>query len=110
VHYKIKVLIISRFNYYEIMLINCLLIICDTYRVNKLIEAKLGLGHLNEQSRAGKPTCICNGTWWLGILQRIMRIVRNRWGLSRQPIDSMNKLNVVIKKTIGGLVIMVLLN
>jgi len=48
VHYKIKVLVINRFNYYEIMLINCLLIIYDAYRVNKLIEAKLGLGHLNE--------------------------------------------------------------
>jgi hypothetical protein len=43
------------------MLINCLLIICDTYKVNKLIEAKLGLGHLSEHSRAKKPTHICNG-------------------------------------------------
>jgi hypothetical protein len=48
VHYKIKVLVISRFNYYEIMLIIFLLIVYDVYRVNKLIEAKLGLGHLNE--------------------------------------------------------------
>jgi hypothetical protein len=48
VNYKIEVLVISRFNYYKIMLINCLLIIYDTYRVNKLIEAKLGLGHLSE--------------------------------------------------------------
>ncbi len=47
-HYKIKVLVINRFNYYEIMFINCLLIIYDVYRVNKLIEAKLGLGHLSE--------------------------------------------------------------
>ncbi len=47
-HYKIKVYVISRFNHYEIMLINCLLIVYDAYRVNKLIEAKLGLGHLNE--------------------------------------------------------------
>jgi hypothetical protein len=43
VHYKIKVLVISRFNYYEIMLISCLLIVYDAYRVNKLIEAKLSL-------------------------------------------------------------------
>jgi hypothetical protein len=48
VHYKIKVLVISRFNYYEMMLINCLLIVYYAYKVNKLIEAKLGLGHLNE--------------------------------------------------------------
>jgi hypothetical protein len=48
VHYKIKVLVISRFNYYEIMLIIFLLIVYDVYRVNKLIEAKLGLGHFNE--------------------------------------------------------------
>jgi len=48
VHYKIKVLVISRFNYYEIMLIIFLLIVYDVYRVNKLIEAKLGFGHLNE--------------------------------------------------------------
>ncbi len=48
VHYKIKVLVISRFNYYEIMLISYLLIVYDVYRVNKLIEAKLGLGHLSE--------------------------------------------------------------
>ncbi len=54
-HYKIKVLVISRFNYYEIMLNNCLLIVCDICRVNKLIEAKLGLGHLNEHSKVGKP-------------------------------------------------------
>ncbi len=47
-HYKIKVLIISRFNYYEIMLINYLLIVYDVYKVNKLIEAKLGLGYLSE--------------------------------------------------------------
>jgi len=43
VHYTIKILVISRFNYYEIMLINYLLIVYDAYRVNKLIEAKLGL-------------------------------------------------------------------
>jgi len=48
VHYKIKVLVIIRFNYYEIMLINCLLIVYDVYMVNKLIEAKLGLRHLRE--------------------------------------------------------------
>jgi len=48
VHYKIKVLVISRFNYYEIMLISYLLIVYDVYRVNKLIEAKLSLGHLSE--------------------------------------------------------------
>jgi hypothetical protein len=30
------------------MLINCLLIVYDAYRVNKLIEESLGLGHLNE--------------------------------------------------------------
>jgi hypothetical protein len=48
VNYKIEVLVISRFNYYEIMLINCLLIIYDAYRVNKLIETKLGIGHLSE--------------------------------------------------------------
>ncbi len=44
-HYEIKVLVISRFNYYEMMLINYLLIIYDAYRVNKLIGAKLSLGH-----------------------------------------------------------------
>jgi len=51
VHYKLKVLVISRFNYYEIMLINCLLIVYDAYRVNKLIEAKLGLGHFSEHGK-----------------------------------------------------------
>jgi hypothetical protein len=45
VHYKIKVLVISRFNYYGIMLITYLLIVYDVYKVNKFIEAKLGLGH-----------------------------------------------------------------
>jgi len=48
VHYKIKVLVISRFDYYEIMLISCFFIVYDVYRVNKLIEAKLSLGHLSE--------------------------------------------------------------
>jgi len=51
VHYTIKVLVINRFNYYEIMLINYLLIVYDAYRVNKLIEEKLGLGHLNEHGK-----------------------------------------------------------
>jgi hypothetical protein len=46
--YEIKVLVISRFNYYEILLINFLKIIYDAYKVNKLIEVKLGLGHLSE--------------------------------------------------------------
>ncbi len=85
--YKLKVLVISRFNYYEIMLINCCLIICDIYRGNKLIEAKLGLEHLSEHSRVGKLIRICNGTsngtWWLGRVQRIRRRVGNRWGLSK---------------------------
>jgi len=45
VNYKIKELVISRFNYYEVMLINCFLIVYDVYRVNRLIEAKLSLGH-----------------------------------------------------------------
>jgi len=43
-------------------------------------------------------------------VQIIRRKTRNRWGLSRQPIDLINKLNVVTKKTIRGHVIMVLLN
>jgi hypothetical protein len=30
------------------MLINYLLIVYDAYKINKLIKAKLGLGHLNE--------------------------------------------------------------
>ncbi len=50
-HYTIKVLIINRFNYCEILLINYLLIVYDAYRVNKLIEAKLGLGHLSEHGK-----------------------------------------------------------
>ncbi len=50
-HHKIKILVINRFNYYEIMLINYLLIVYDAYRVNKLIEAKLGLKHLNEHGK-----------------------------------------------------------
>ncbi len=50
-YYKIKVLVISQFNYYEIMLINCLLIVYYAYKVNKLIEAKLGLGHLNKHGK-----------------------------------------------------------
>jgi hypothetical protein len=58
------------------------LIVCDTYRVNKLIEAKLGLGHLSEHLRIGKPIRICNGTsngtWWLMRVQRIRRRIRNR--------------------------------
>jgi hypothetical protein len=67
-----------------------------------------------KNSRVGKPIHICNdtsnGTWWLGKMQRIRKRVRNRRGLSRQPIDLMNKPNVVPKKIIEGLVIMVLLN
>ncbi len=106
-HYKIKVLVISSFNYYEIMLINCLFIVCNTYRVNKLIEAKLGLRHLNEHSRVGKPTWICNGTnngtWCLGRVQRIRRRIKNRWDLLRQPIEVMNKLNAIPEKIIGAL-------
>jgi hypothetical protein len=33
------------------MLINYLLIVYDAYKVNKLIEAKLGLGHLSEHGK-----------------------------------------------------------
>jgi hypothetical protein len=33
------------------MLINYLLIVYDAYRVNKLIEAKLVLGHLNNHGK-----------------------------------------------------------
>jgi hypothetical protein len=33
------------------MLNNYLLIVYDAYRVNKLIEAKLGLGHLSEHGK-----------------------------------------------------------
>jgi hypothetical protein len=33
------------------MLINSLLIVYDAYKVNKLIEAKSGLGHLNEHGK-----------------------------------------------------------
>ncbi len=44
-HYKIKVLVIDRFNYYEIMFINYVLIVYDAYKVNKLVEAKLSLRH-----------------------------------------------------------------
>ncbi len=43
-HYKIKVSIINK-------LIDCLLIVYDAYRVNKFIEAKLGLGHLSEHGK-----------------------------------------------------------
>ncbi len=50
-HSTIKVLVISRFNYYEVILINYLLIVYDVYMVNKLIEAKLGLGHLSEHGK-----------------------------------------------------------
>jgi len=42
-------------------------------------------------------------------VQNIRRRVGNRWGLSRKPIDLMNKPNVTTKKTIGGCIIMVLL-
>jgi hypothetical protein len=38
------------------------------------------------------------------------RRVGNRWGLSKQSLDLMNKPNATTKKTIGGIVIMVLLN
>ncbi len=66
-------------------MINFFFIVCD--KVNKLIEGKLGLEHLNEHSRVGKPTCICNGTsngtWKLWRVQRIRKRVRIRWGLSR---------------------------
>jgi hypothetical protein len=33
------------------ILINYLLLVYDAYKVNKLIEAKLGLGHLSEHGK-----------------------------------------------------------
>jgi len=51
VYYKIKVLVINKFKYYEIMLIDYLLIVYDAYKVNKFIETKLGLGHLSEHGK-----------------------------------------------------------
>ncbi len=78
-HYEIKILVVSRFIYYKIMFINSIFIVCDTYKVNKLIDRKLGLKHLSEYSRIGKPTWICNGTsnatWKLGRVQRIRKRV-----------------------------------
>jgi len=43
----------------------------------------MGLEHLIEHSRVGKLIRICNGTWWLGRVQKIRRRVGNRWGLSK---------------------------
>jgi len=43
-------------------------------------------------------------------VQEIRKIVGNRWGRSRKPIDFMNKPNVEANNIIGGLIIMVLLN
>ncbi len=75
-HYKIKILVISRFNYYEIMLINCLLIVYDAYRVNKLIEAKLGLRQLSE---LGKKTFKTLSLTNLIIKVLDFRVIRRRW-------------------------------
>jgi hypothetical protein len=43
-------------------------------------------------------------------VQKIRKIVGNRWGLSRKPIYFMNKPNVETNNIIGGLITMVLLN
>jgi hypothetical protein len=31
------------------------------------------------------------GTWWLGRVQKMRRKVGSRWGISRQPVDLLNK-------------------
>jgi hypothetical protein len=43
-------------------------------------------------------------------VHKIKKKVGNRWGLSKQPINLMNKSNVAVKIIIGGPTIMVLLN
>jgi hypothetical protein len=43
-------------------------------------------------------------------VQKIRKIVGNRWGLSRKPIDLMNKPNAKANNISEGLIIMVLLN
>ncbi len=68
-----------------------------------------------KNSKARKPTLVCNatnnGTWWLRKIPKFIKRVATRWGLSRQPIDLMDKPNVLTRKASGGaFVIMVLLN
>ena len=76
-----------------------------------IVGSKRGRG---SKSKVGKPTPISNateeGSWWLGRVQRIRRRVGTKWGLSRQPVDLMNKPSVAARTASGGPVIMVLLN
>jgi hypothetical protein len=58
------------------MLINCLLIVYDAYRVNKLIEAKLGLGHLSEH---GKKTFTILSLTFMTIRVLDFRVTKKRW-------------------------------
>jgi hypothetical protein len=77
------------------------------YFVQDSINNQIGLKwKVCKNSKACKPTLFCNvtnnGTWWLGKIQKIIKRVATRWGLSRQPIDLMNKPNVLTRKASGG--------
>jgi hypothetical protein len=37
------------------------------------------------------PVAASSGTWWLGRVQKMRRKVGSRWGISRQPVDLLNR-------------------
>jgi hypothetical protein len=64
--------------------------------------------------RVGAPSNIGtgapSGSWWLGRVQKIRRKVGLKWGLSRYPVDLMNRNRSTAKKGTGPAQVMVLLN
>jgi hypothetical protein len=74
--------------------------------------AKAAKSH-SRMGRLGGPSSVpvatSSGTWWLDRVQKMRRNVGSRWGISRQPIDLLNR-GGGISNSHGSTQIQVLLN
>jgi hypothetical protein len=55
----------------------------------KAAKSRSRMGRLGGPSSV--PVAASSGTWWLGRVQKMRRKVGSRWGISRQPVDLLNR-------------------
>jgi hypothetical protein len=55
----------------------------------KASKSRSRMGRLGGPSSV--PVAASSGTWWLGRVQKMKRKVGSRWGISRQPVDLLNR-------------------
>jgi hypothetical protein len=70
-------------------------------------KSRSHMGRLGDPSSV--PVAASSGTWWLGRVQKMRRKVGSRWGISRQPVDLLNR-GGGTSNTHGSTQIQVLLN